>query len=244
MSLLHLYRRPAFSTAKKNELLSIIQQKISPEIKDIETEYCFNIEATSPLIDEELNLLRCLRAETCEPENFSSESFLDNPPLPPFTKGGLGGLSDQNIHPSSLVSHPFILEVGPRMNFTTAWSTHAVSVCHACGLKKIRRIERSRRYKLIRSQKSEVRSQQSNPLLPPFSKGGHGGITFNLQPFLELIHDRMTECPYPERLTTFETGIKPEPVCIVPLIEEGKEALRKINTGMGLGLDDWDIEYY
>jgi phosphoribosylformylglycinamidine synthase len=62
--------------------------------------------------------------------------------------------------------------------------------------------------------------------------------------FLELIHDRMTECPYPKPLTTFETGIKPEPVYIVPVIEEGKDALRKINTEMGLGLDEWDIDYY
>ena len=54
----------------------------------------------------------------------------------------------------------------------------------------------------------------------------------------------MTECPYPKTLETFETGIKPEPAYVVPLIEEGTSALRKINTEMGLGLDDWDIEYY
>jgi phosphoribosylformylglycinamidine synthase len=218
MSLLHLYRRPAFSTAKKNELLSIVQQKISPEIKDIETEYCFNIEATSPLIDEELSMLRWLLAETFEPENFSSESFL--------------------TLNSKLRTQNSVIEVGPRMNFTTAWSTNAVSVCHACGLKKIRRIERSRRYKLVSTKQYAVSSQkEKKSQLLNIS-------TSQLREFLDLIHDRMTECPYPERLTTFETGIKPEPVCIVPLIEEGKEALRKINTGMGLGLDDWDIEYY
>ena len=54
----------------------------------------------------------------------------------------------------------------------------------------------------------------------------------------------MTECQYPEILQTFETGIKPEPAYAVPLIEEGASALKKINTEMGLGLDDWDIEYY
>ena len=54
----------------------------------------------------------------------------------------------------------------------------------------------------------------------------------------------MTECPYPETLETFEAGIKPEPAYTVPLIEEGHSALKKINTEMGLGLDDWDIEYY
>jgi phosphoribosylformylglycinamidine synthase len=54
----------------------------------------------------------------------------------------------------------------------------------------------------------------------------------------------MTECPYPEPLKTFETGVEPEPVYDIPLIEEGRSALEKINREMGLGLDDWDMDYY
>ena len=54
----------------------------------------------------------------------------------------------------------------------------------------------------------------------------------------------MTECPYPGPLTTFETGITPEAVRIVPLMEEGRAALERINREMGLGLDDWDLDYY
>jgi phosphoribosylformylglycinamidine synthase len=250
MSLLHLYRKPALLQAGKNELLSAAQQKVSPDIRDIETEYCFNIETKAPLTDEELNILRWLLAETFEPGNFSEESFLNNTsPPPPLTKGGWRGVT-QPLSPSYSNS---VIEVGPRMNFTTAWSTNAVSVCHACGLTKITRIERSRRYKLVSSKQYALNAMQSPPLNnPPLGKGGgRGGAssalqpsTFNPQPFLDLIHDRMTECPYPERLSTFETGIKPEPVYTVPLIEEGKQALRKINTEMGLGLDEWDIDYY
>jgi phosphoribosylformylglycinamidine synthase len=214
MSLLHFYRRPALSPAKKNELLSLAKQSLSFSIEDIETEYCFNIETTAPLSDEEMNILRWLLSETFEPENFAEESF---------------------------VHSPLIIEVGPRMNFTTAWSTNAVSVCHACGLRKITRIERSRRYKLIingvpgakDSRGEEKKTHSPGPL-----------TTGTLESFLELVHDRMTECLYPDRLDTFETGINPEPVYIVPVIEEGKETLRKINAGMGLGLDEWDIEYY
>ncbi len=225
MTILHLYRKPALSLSKRNELLSVAQQKVSPDIKDIETEYCFNIKTITPFTDEELNIVRWLLAETFEPENFSERSFL--------------------TRHSSLVTRHCLLEVGPRMNFTTAWSTNAVSVCHSCGLKKITRIERSRRYKLIFN-------QQIPPLNPPLAKGGRRRgnsssfqpSTFNFQLFLDLIHDRMTECPYPESLTTFETCKKTEPVYIVPLIEEGKEVLKKINIEMGLGLDDWDIDYY
>ena len=54
----------------------------------------------------------------------------------------------------------------------------------------------------------------------------------------------MTECAYPAPLTTFETGMKPEPVSIIPLLEQGRPALEKINRQMGLGLDDWDLDYY
>jgi len=215
MGLLHFYRKPALSETKKKNLLQILRQCVASDINDIETEHCFNIEATAPLTSKELNTLKWLLTETFEPENFSGESFLTLsttlPPHPPLGKGGSEG--------------GVVFEVGPRMNFTTAWSTNAVSICHACGLKKITRIERSRRYRL------------SSSSINPFT---HSLI----QRFLELVYDRMTECPYPETLETFETGIKPEPAYVVPLIEKGVSALRKINTEMGLGLDDRDIEYY
>jgi len=218
MSLIHFYRQPALSPAQKKELLSVVQQKISPSVKDIQTEYCFNIGIKEPLAQEELDMLRWLLSETFEPENFSDKSFL-------------------NRH-SSLVTRHCLFEVGPRMSFTTAWSTNAVSVCHACGLKKISRIERSRRYKLVSTKQYAVSSQKEK-------KSQHLNFsTSQFQTFLNLIHDRMTECPYTERLTTFETGIKPEPGCSVPLIEEGTEAIRRINVALGLGLDAWDINYY
>ena len=211
MGLLHFYRKPALSETKKKNLLPILRQCVASDINDIETEHCFNIETTAPLTTEELNILRWLLAETFEPENFSGESFL--------------------TLNASLITHHEIFEVGPRMNFTTAWSTNAVSVCHACGLKKITRIERSRRYKLVMRDASSVKRLKDiySSLITHHSS---------------LFYDRMTECPYPETLETFETGIKPEPAYTVPLIEEGHSALKKINTEMGLGLDDWDIEYY
>src|SRR4030042_6500154 len=214
MNLEHFYRKPALSPTKKNELLLIAREKVSPDIRDIETEYCFNIERASPLPDEDLNILQWLLAETFEPGNFSNKSFLT-----PDSGSG---------------TRNFIIEVGPRMNFTTAWSTNAVSVCRACGLTSIKRIERSRRYKLLLNERGQGGENEtfgpSNPRI--------------LEPFLHLIHDRMTECLYPARLSTFETGVKPEPVYIVPLIEQGKDAIRKINAEVGLGLDEWDIEFY
>ena len=196
MKLLHFFRKPALSETRKNVLLSFARKNASPHVKGMETEFCFNIETSAPLNGREIETLRWLVAETFEPEQFSSVSFLAR---------------DQ------------VLEVGPRMNFTTAWSTNAVSVCQACGLDKIKRIERSRRYKWITD-----------------AKLGKDQI----ERLLSEVHDRMTECPYPATLTTFETGIRPEAVRTVPLIEEGIPALQNINATLGLGLDAWDIEYY
>ncbi len=36
-------------------------------------------------------------------------------------------------------------EIGPRLNFQTAWSTNAVNICKACGIKGIERLEKSTR---------------------------------------------------------------------------------------------------
>ncbi|MEJ2193093.1 MAG: phosphoribosylformylglycinamidine synthase [Nitrospirota bacterium] len=192
MALVHLYRRPALTEAGKNALFMKF-----PELTDIESEFCHNVEVSEPLDARELGVLRWLLGEIFEPENFSDKSFL----------AGAG-----------------VIEVGPRLNFQTAWSTCAVSVCHAAGLGKVRRIERSRRYLLH----------------------GQGGAADagTAERFAAAAHDRMTECPYPEPLVSFHTGVQPEPVTVVHLIEEGKQALEDLNRRMGLGLDAWDLEYY
>ncbi len=203
--LMHLYRTPALSDYKKNVLLGQVRQGIDPGLKDIHTEYCFNIETSSPLSEEEASVLQWLLAETFEPRLFSGASFLE-------------GLKQRE--PGAV-----IIEVGPRMNFSTAWSTNAVSICRACGLTKVLRIERSRRYLLEGGEKT-------------FSDKAA------VKTFLDLVHDRMTECLYPSTLKSFETGIVQEPPYEVPLIAEGKPALERINRSMGLGLDEWDIEFY
>jgi phosphoribosylformylglycinamidine synthase len=203
--LLHLYRTPALSAYKKKVLLDQINSSRDLPIGDILTEFCFNIEINVPLTAPEKESLKWLLSETFEPDFFSSASFLD--------------VARQKMTDSVL------FEVGPRMNFSTAWSTNAVSICNACGLSKIKRLERSRRYLLVGNADIFLSENGANS-------------------FLGLVHDRMTECVYPSPLTCFETGIVPKPPYYVPLIEEGKTALEAINRSMGLGLDDWDVDFY
>jgi len=155
-------------------------------------ERCFYVATEAPLTTAELEILRWLLAETFEPEQLSTNSLLN-------------GRSQ-------------VVELGPRLNFETAFSTNAVGICHSCGLNQVVRLERSRRYRLAEGVPADR--------------------------FIREHHDRMTETPYPAPLETFETGLVPEPVFTVPLLEEGVEALRRINREMGFGMDPWDIDFY
>jgi phosphoribosylformylglycinamidine synthase len=117
----------------------------------------------------------------------------------------------------------FFVEIGPRLNFSTAWSTNAVSILHACGLHKVKRIERSIRYCLHSTSEISAEMQEK---------------------FIAMSHDRMTEQVYEEPLKTFETGMKPKPTLTINVMEDGRAALEKINDELGLAFDDWDLDYY
>jgi phosphoribosylformylglycinamidine synthase len=157
--------------------------------RDETLQYCFNVESSAPLNSNELSILKQLLAN-----GFVSETVFENP-----------------IHPEGRE----VVELGPRMNFATAYSTNIVAICQTCGLEKVTRIERSRRYRVS----SEV----------------------DIGRFIREHHDRMTECLYDQPLQTFETGILPEPVFKIPLQEKGPNALLEIP---GLAMDEWDRNLY
>lgn len=151
-------------------------------------EYCFNIEATAPLSEEELTQLRLLLAD---------------------------GFIAATVSPAPSLQDERVVEVGPRLNFATAWSSNMVSICRATGLATVSRVERSRRY-----------------IVPAGA---------DRDAFIAARHDRMTECPYPAPLSSFETGIEPEPVYEVDLIGQGPDGLLAIP---GISMDDWDRAFY
>jgi phosphoribosylformylglycinamidine synthase len=157
--------------------------------KNEDIEYCFNVETSEALSSNELAMLRQLLADGFVPKSISRA-------------------------PSKHEGYD-VVELGPRMNFATAYSTNLVAVCKTCGLDKVIRIERSRRYRL-----------------PPQR---------DKTEFVRSHHDRMTECIYPESLQTFETGIMPEPVFEIPMMEKGADVLLEIP---GLAMDEWDRNFY
>lgn len=81
--------------------------------------HCYNIESSRPLEAEEKERLRLLLAD-----GFLAGSVVDEP----------------------LLTGPRVVEVGPRLNFATAWSSNMVAICRATGLDTVTRVERSRRY--------------------------------------------------------------------------------------------------
>lgn len=151
-------------------------------------ECCFYLETNKKPTKKELAVIRWLLAETFDPQGFSTASFL---------------------------SGKRVVELGPRMNFATAWNTNALSIFRACGIFCVIRAEHSRRY-----------------LVPKGTDRAE---------FIAASHDRMTECVYPEPLRTFQTGIVPEEVYTIPLIEEGPDALLKIP---GISMDKHDRQLY
>ena len=150
--------------------------------------YCFNVEAGKELGADELRRLKLILAD---------------------------GLLEESVSETPLLTGERVVEVGPRMNFATAWSSNMVSICQATGLDMITRVERSRRY------------------LVPEGMG--------LQEFIDANHDRMTECQYPQPLTTFETGLVPEPVYEVDLKSKGPDGLLDIP---GISMDEFDRNLY
>lgn len=150
--------------------------------------FCFNVESSRILTEKEMNRLRLLLAD---------------------------GFLMETVSAKPILTGPRVIEVGPRLNFATAWSSNMVSICRAIGLDCITRVERSRRY-----------------LVPDDQ---------DIQTFIATHHDRMTECRYVEPLTTFETGVEPEPVHEVDMMNHGPDILLELP---GISMDERDRNFY
>jgi len=160
---------------------------------------------------KEMTMERCYYVETTEPLGKREMEILE------YILGK--NFAPYNFSRESFVSKcPTVLEAGPRLNFETAYSSRAVAIFHKCMLKKVTRVENSVRL----------------------------GIPVKLGPeeeekFLAMFYDRMTQMRYLSPLESFESGLKPAPVRIIPLLKEGINALVAINIDLGLGLDAQDL---
>ncbi|XP_075235216.1 phosphoribosylformylglycinamidine synthase [Lycorma delicatula] len=202
MVVAHFYRIPALSqgavTAKLKKL-----KKSSSLISNLKTEICYNVEIKSELSESELETLQWILRHPFQPNKLTKQPTLRQTPL-----------------------KSLLVEIGPRLNFSTAFSTNAVSICHSVGLTQITRLEVSIRY-----------------LISCDVEGLEISKTLEHQIVNEL-HDRMTEMRYLEPVSTFDHGIVPEQWFQVDVLKNGKKALEDVNKQLGLAFDDWDINYY
>lgn len=199
-AIVHYYRKtePSHSLlpSVKEQLKDLGLSEDADKITSVETESCFNVSADGELNEIEKSRLEWLLAETFEQDNLRMEQ-------------------------SFLISGE-VMEFGPRLTFTSAFSSNAVSICKACNL-PITRLEKSRRY-LFHT--STTLAEQATSSIK------------------SLLHDRMTEQEYTVPLQSFDHGARPEPVKIIPIIAQGRTALERINQERGLGFDEHDLDYY
>ncbi|KAJ3599540.1 hypothetical protein NHX12_033499 [Muraenolepis orangiensis] len=120
-----------------------------------------------------------------------------------------------------------LVEIGPRLNFSTAWSTNAVSICQSAGLGPVTRVEPSRRL-LIKPRDGE-------------SLDHHSG---DVERLIEGLYDSMTECIYQRPISSFSVDAKPQAVFEVDILGKGRAALEKANDDLGLAFDSWDLDFY
>ena len=128
---------------------------------------------TEPLSEDEAATVAWLLRETYEPDSCTAESQLP-----------ASATSSGDAHGDSAAT---IIEVGPRLTFSTAWSANAVSACAGCGISKVTRLERSRRYAVE-------------------ARGGALSAA-ECATFAALVHDRMTEEVYERPLRSFEVRV-------------------------------------
>ncbi|MAG30854.1 MAG: phosphoribosylformylglycinamidine synthase [Deltaproteobacteria bacterium] len=104
---------PAHSDARRRRLLHTLRAA-RPELRNLETEFVFLVDAARPLDEREGEVLDAL--------------VRDGEPPPPIEAAG----TDRRIE----------LYVVPRLGTISPWSSKATEIIHNCGLEAVRRVER------------------------------------------------------------------------------------------------------
>ncbi|MEE8321561.1 MAG: phosphoribosylformylglycinamidine synthase, partial [Gammaproteobacteria bacterium] len=115
--------------------------------------------------------------------------------------------------------------VTPRPGTISPWSSKATDIAHNCGLDKVVRVERGLAW-YIQSTEQELTATTASKLKP-------------------FIHDRMTEVVLDvlDDASFLFNKAQPAPLSCVNMQAEGRDALRKANSEMGLALSGEEIDY-
>nr|XP_034190946.1 phosphoribosylformylglycinamidine synthase isoform X1 [Osmia lignaria] len=199
MGIIRFYKVPGLKSGQFNNKFNDLKH-ISNLIIGLETESCYYVEIKESLNEEELKVLKWILSSPIEPNNLKSHSVFDKE-----------------------LDNYLIVEIGPRLNFSTAFSSNAVSICKSVHLHKVTRIEVMTRYYI-----------KYNGVI---DKTVEDAMT-------DVLHDKMTECRYMKPIETFDHGFKPEKWFEVDIMKNGRAALENVNTKLGLAFDNWDLDFY
>ncbi|KAK3099370.1 hypothetical protein FSP39_003403 [Pinctada imbricata] len=204
MVVYRVYKKGSPSNRTEGTAVKKVQDVIGEKFQALSVETCFYVVLSDDeLTLEEHNKLLWILATPFEEHEVGRKSFL---------------VADQKK--SSL-----LIEIGPRMNFSTPFSTNAVSICKSAGLDCVERIETSLRYLISVSNSDIIHEEEEEKVV-------------------NSLHDRMTQCRYITPPESFDLEVSSEEVFEVDVVGDGKTALEKANIELGLAFDDWDLDYY
>uniref|UniRef100_A0A452H179 Phosphoribosylformylglycinamidine synthase n=1 Tax=Gopherus agassizii TaxID=38772 RepID=A0A452H179_9SAUR len=199
MAVLHYYQRPGAESVPVSLLRSA--QAVLGGVRALHRELCYNVSWTgaSPPSPQETQLLHWLFGCPLQSGDVAAESFLRPAPT------------------------DLLMEIGPRLNFSTAFSTNVASVCRAVGLGCVERVERAGLRGACRA-------------LPP-GEGWEAALE-------GVLSDRMTEQRYEEPIRSFAVAARPAPTWHVDVLGGGRTALEGASRELGLAFDSWDLDFY
>ncbi|CAG2063549.1 unnamed protein product, partial [Timema podura] len=160
--------------------------------RSLDTELCFNVEISSELTRSDREKLAWILGTPFDPHSLRITSHLTE------------------VERSSL-----LVEIGPRLNFSTAFSSNAVSICSSVGLHQVRRLEVSTRYLIHWEQVGlAIGADIENKLS-------------------SALYDRMTQCRYLSPVDSFQLDIAPQPWYEVDVMGRGRAALQEVDSHLG-----------
>ncbi len=116
--------------------------------------------------------------------------------------------------------------VVPRPGTLSPWSSKATDIARNCGLSAVSRIERGVAFRVASATGAPLAVTDRDALLP-------------------LLHDRMTEAVLPslEDARVLFAHFPPRPLAEIPLVAQGRVAIERANTALGLALAPDEIDY-
>ncbi|XP_025074546.1 phosphoribosylformylglycinamidine synthase [Pogonomyrmex barbatus] len=199
MGILKFYKVPGLKTGQLKSKLHKVSEIVS-SIIDLETELCYYVETVESLEENEVQILKWILSTPFQEEYLRCNSVFND-----------------------IQDHAIVIEIGPRLNFSTAFSTNVVSICKTVKLCKVTRVEVATRYCIKYKGRFDKKIENA---------------------IVDALGDKMTECRYMKPIETFDHGFRPEKWFEVDVIKNGRKALEEVNLKLGLAFDDWDLDFY